>query len=233
MFEIQGNAGVGNMESSNAPSVFSLTTIADEYEGVGHVSELALLQAASIHLNAVRTGLDPADPDASNPESLLSDEDIAFHLDQARSLYNQVLDRVSGSPELALFAINARFGLAAVAESSDDFDQAREQYALAASLATDAGFAPLAQVASEMEATAGQINPPALHEESDFPRLPFEPEPLESTIEVIDDTPAGPNAPEADPGDGGDAPTGQEPALSDPPSETPSGPSEPADPSDG
>ena len=83
---------------------------------------------------------------------------------------------------LALFAINARFGLAAVAGSSDDFDQAREQYALAASLATDAGFAPLAQVASEMEATAGQINPPALHEESDFPRLPFEPEPLESTI---------------------------------------------------
>ena len=100
----QAFAELGNMESSNAPSVFSLTTIADEYEGVGHVSELALLQAASIHLNAVRTGLDPADPDASNPESLLSDEDIAFHLDQARSLYNQVLDRVSGSPELALFS---------------------------------------------------------------------------------------------------------------------------------
>ena len=75
----QAFAELGNMESSNAPSVFSLTTIADEYEGVGHVSELALLQAASIHLNAVRTGLDPADPDASNPESLLSDEDIEHY----------------------------------------------------------------------------------------------------------------------------------------------------------
>jgi hypothetical protein len=211
----QAFAELGNLESSAAPSVFSLTTMAEEYDGIGRVSELALLQAAGIHLNAVRTGLDPADPDPTNPDSILSDEDIAFHLEQAGSLYRQVADRVEGNDELALFAINAAFGRAAVAESSGDFETARAQYAQAETLASGAGYAPLATIASEMASDAGSAEGATLYETAQFPRLPFEPEPLEATTEVIEGDPAveeGADAAPTDDGDGPPAPPSDDPS---------------------
>ena len=178
-------AQLGNVESSANPSVFSLTAIADEFEGVGSVSELALLRAAEIHLNAARSGVDPSDPTVE-----LSDEDVSFHLGQAGDLYQQVADRVAGDPDRGLFAINAAFGLAAVAESKGDLDRAREKYSKAASLATQFGFDALATVATDLGETAGEASEVTLYERSALPRLPFEPEPLEATTEVVEDEPS-------------------------------------------
>jgi hypothetical protein len=211
-------AQLGSIESTPNPSVVSLTGIADEYEGVGSVAELALLRAAGIHLNAARTGIDPsADPGAGD-EAVMGEADIAFHLEQAQSLYRRVADRVSGDSSLSLFAVNAAFGLGAAAETGGDLDGAREQYAKAESLATAAGFASLAEVAKELGASVGNETSVTLYEFSAFPRLPFEPEPmsLESITEVLEangmEVPAEEQMPGGDggaddgaPGDGGAA----------------------------
>ena len=194
-------AQLGNMESSGSPSVLSLTAIAQEYSGVGSVSELATLQAADIHLNAARTGIDPTDG-----VTVLTDEDQKFHLDQAETLYQRVADMVSGKPDLELFAVNATFGLAATAESLGDLESAKSRYARAETLATEAGFVSLAKVAAELGSTLGQGADVTLYDADAFPRLPFEPEPepepaaesLETTIDVIDDAVEGPEAPEGE-----------------------------------
>ena len=192
-------AQLGNMESSGSPSVLSLTAIAEEYSGVGSVSELAMLQAADIHLNAARTGIDPTDG-----VTVVSDEDLKYHLDQAESMYQRVTDMVSGNPDLELFAVNATFGLAATAESMGDFEIAKSRYASAEKLATESGFVSLAKVAAELGETVGQGADVTLYDDDAFPTLPFEPKPepavetLETTIEVIDDAAEGPAAPEGE-----------------------------------
>lgn len=224
-------AQYGNVESAGNPSIISLTAIADEFEGVGSVTELALLQAGDIHLNAVRTGIDPADG-----ETELTDEDKAFHLDQAETLYRRVADRVSGKADYGLFAVNAAFGLAATAESRGEFETATSRYAEAASLAEKSGFASLAIVANEMGASVGTDQGARLYTTDELPRMPFEPDPvtetLDTTLEVIDDGVIGPEGPAAD-----DA-TGADPAAETPadPATAPAGdpPVEPAaDPEDG
>lgn len=184
-------AQLGNIESSSSPSVFSLTAIADEFDGVGSVAELALLRAAEIHLNAVRSGLDPNDPGVT-----LSPEDIVFHREQAGTLYQRIADRVAGDADRGLFAINAAFGLAAVAESAGEFDLATTRYADAASLATKHGYPSLATVAAELGSTVGEAREVTLYDAEQLPRMPYEPEPLEATTEVIGDTEAGPAAPD-------------------------------------
>ena len=195
-------AQLGNIESSASPSPFSLTAIADEFDGVASVSELALLRAAEIHLNAVRSGIDPTAEDITAEEAQLSEEDIAFHREQAGTYYQRVADRVAGDAGRGLFAINAAFGLAAVAESAGDLELARERYTKAESLATEHGFTPLATVAADLGSSVGEAGDVTLYEREDLPRMPFEPEPLESSIEVIDDA-VGPEAgPETDPENG-------------------------------
>ncbi len=223
-------AQLGNIESSSSPSVFSLTAIADEFDGVASVSELALLRAAEIHLNAVRSGLDPSAADASDPEAALSDDDIAFHREQAGGLYQRVASRVAGDPKRGLFAINAAFGLAAVAESAGENELAKERYAKAGSLATEFGFAPLAEVATELAESVGEAERVTLFERAQLPRLPFEPEPLEATTEVIEDE--GAEAPT--PGDGADEPNDTEPTDTEPAESEPPATDPPADtPEDG
>jgi hypothetical protein len=224
-------AQFGNVESAPNPSVISLTAIADEFEGVGSVTELALLQAGDIHLNAVRTGIDPSDG-----ETPLTDEDKAFHLDQAESLYRRVADRVAGKADAGLFAVNAAFGLAATAESRGDIETARSRYTEAATLATKAGYAPLAVVANEMGASAGEDDGARLHAADELPRMPFEPDPatqsLDTTIDVLDDGLVGPDGPAAELAPDTD-PAAESPAD---PTTAPAGdpPAEPAaDPEDG
>lgn len=191
---------LGNVESSPTPSVFALTSIADEYEGVGRVTELALLRAADLYLGAVRSGMK-----LDEPEVVLSEEDVAFYTDKARSLYQRVADRVAGNDDLTLYAVNAAFGLAATAETAGDLDLAREQYAKAESLATSSGYTSLATVAKELGAAVGTGTEARLYERDVLPRMPYEPEappqPLEATIDVIEDGAAGPELPAELPGE--------------------------------
>ena len=164
------------VESSQDPSVYSLTEIADQFEGVGSVSEIARLRAADVHLGAVRTGVDPAEP-----EKELTAEDRAYKLEQAESLYRKVLASVEGDADRALIAANAAFGLAAVFETRGSVDEAKAQYEKAKMYAERAGFAPLAEVAAELMETAGTVEEPTLYEQSQLPRLPFQEPPAAPT----------------------------------------------------
>ncbi len=178
----QAFAQLGAVEASQAPSVFSLTEIANQFEGVGSVAELARLRAADLHLEAARTGIDPADGVTE-----LSDDDRAFHLEQARGLYRQVLETVADDPDRALIAVNAAFGLGAVAETQEDQDSARTEYERAKTLAESAGFAPLAKVAQDLIEGVGAGDPAPLPSKADLPRLPFEPDP--DAAEATDQAP--------------------------------------------
>lgn len=161
-------AQLGTIESTASPSVYSLTEIADQYEGVGSVSELARLRAADVHLRAVRSGIDPADG-----ETVLSEADRDYHLDRAEGLYRRVLEKTESDANRTLIAANAAFGLAAVAETRGDADAARAGYERAKMLADRAGFAPLARVADRLASNVG-LPMPTLYGEGDLPRLPHE-----------------------------------------------------------
>ncbi len=203
----QAFAQLGAVEASQAPSVYSLIEIANQFEGVGSVAELARLRAADLHLEAARTGIDPADGVTE-----LSDDDRAFHLEQAEELYRRVLDAVADDPDRALIGVNAAFGIGAVDETRGDAGAARAGYEKAKTLAEQAGFAPLAKVADELIADLDKGAPPPLPSKADLPRLPFEPEPVEAAGPGAAE-PAGTSAgPEPE---GPEAPADEPPAVSD------------------
>lgn len=229
----QAFAQLGAVEASQAPSVYSLTEIANQFEGVGSVAELARLKAADLHLDAARTGIDPADGTTE-----LSDDDRAFHLKEAEGLYRGVLDAVADDPDRVLIAVNAAFGLGAVAETRDDTDAARSAYERARSLADSGGFEPLVKVADDLISELDEGEPVTLLSKADLPRLPFEPDPAEAVPPADDsgdaagaDQPAeGPEAPAVEKDDGSGADT-DEGAL--PPAEPPAPPPAEPEPGDG
>lgn len=207
-------AQLGAVEATQSPSIVSLTAIADEFQGVGSVAELARLKAADMHMRAVRSGVDPADD-----TTVLSDDDRKFHLEKAEGLYRSVLDAVKDDAAKALLAANAAFGLASVAESRGDADTARSEYEQAKAYASQSGYTPLASVADEMIASLSDAPPAPLPSKADLPTMPYEqtPEaaPATTPAEPGADVPATeapmPEAPGADvpvpPAEGGaDAP---------------------------
>jgi hypothetical protein len=197
----EGFAQLGALESVPNPSVYSLTEIAEQYRGAGSVPELARLKAADVHLQGVRTGLDPAD--GVTP---LSAEDRAFHLDKAEGLYRRVLDATAGDADKALIAANAAFGLAATAESRGDAPEAERAYEQAKTFAEQAGYPALARAAETMLAGMREGTAMVLYEAAQLPRMPYDPEPSEAQPEG----PAGPELPAGLP--------------TDPPAETPADP---------
>jgi len=187
--EYEAVAGVAD------PLPASLRALADTYDNVGSIAELSLLRLGDVHLAAVRRGLEPgAVLDAQgNPESeadVLDDVAREDHLDRAASAYRDVLARTAGDPAEAPLAVAAHFGLAAVAESRGDDEEARAQYENAASLARDAGLTGQPQVAeariASLDALPDAIDLPSRDE---LPVLPGFPAPDTST-----DPPAGDNA---------------------------------------
>lgn len=199
-------AQLGALESVPNPSVFSLTEIAEQYRGAGSVPELARLKAADVHLQGVRTGLDPAD--GVTP---LSAEDRAFHLEKAEGLYRRVLDATSGNADKALLAANAAFGLAATAESRGDAAAAERAYEQAKTFAELAGYPALARVAEVMLAGLREGATTVLYKASQLPRMPYDIEPEPSVA-----LPAGPEMPEDGPTDEPtDGPT-EDPPADDP-----------------
>lgn len=101
-------------------------SVAVDHEGVGAVSELALLQAADVYLGSVQTGIRPGML-ASDADSALPEEERDDMLDSADALYIKVFERASISPGFSgkPLAMSALFGRAAVAESRGDVEGAR------------------------------------------------------------------------------------------------------------
>ncbi len=106
--------------------------VAEDHAGVGAVSELARLRAGDIYLIEVDAGRDMKEPD-----QILDDAAIEERLDKAEEMYQRVLTDTRENTAMRLFAIQAHFGLAVVAEARGEFDQARSHYEDAATLAGD------------------------------------------------------------------------------------------------
>lgn len=111
----------------------TLTAVAEEHTGIRGVPELARLTAGDVLLESVYRGVVPgaeldADGRAKNPDDVLTPEKREAQLGRAAEQYQRVVDLAAGKTRLQLHAINARFGLAAVAESRGQKDEAKKQY---------------------------------------------------------------------------------------------------------
>jgi len=160
----------------------SLKAVATEYEGVRAVPVLARLAAADAYLQAARTGVKPGaalkQDGTVAPEDLLAEKDRDATLGEAQALYQQVLDKTQGDEREALHAIGAAFGLAAVAESRGQLDQAKQQYDRVVALADKGGYGAQGEIAKK-RASDLPSNPDAsrLYVKAELPTPPMPPPP--------------------------------------------------------
>jgi len=233
------------------PSPDALRRVADEYDGVESVAELARLTSADIFMDAVRMGVrtgaqvnadgsvGQVGPDGSvNAEGeLLTEEERGRYLEQARALYGAVLEATRGKPGRELLAINASFGLAAVAETRGEIDAARAQLESVAALAEELKLPAMVRLArSRIEAL--DPSAPALLARAQLPELPKPPEPeipepdastpqdptqVPPVVGGADD----PEAPREDAAPSDDAPADETPATDDGGGAPPENPDQP------
>ncbi|MEX2670475.1 MAG: tetratricopeptide repeat protein [Phycisphaeraceae bacterium] len=140
--------------------------VAQRYEHVPGLAGKAYLEAGNMLLNEAM-GLPP---EFGVEPRELTDEERQANFEQAAELYQRVIDRQHST----LQVINARFGLAAVHENLGNWDEAAEQYDLAAEDAAD--FMPaVATKAIDLKAGLDRIANPVM-----FPQAP---EPDEAAAE--------------------------------------------------
>lgn len=189
--------------SSENPSPESLMRVAEEFDGVRSVAPMARLQAADAYLQAVRVGVKPGsalNPDGTlaAPEDALTPEDRTRYLDEAAGLYQRVADSTGSNPAKALLTLEATYGLAAVAESREAYDEAQRHYERIIELADRAQFPTHAQIARDRIAALPSLAQlPTLYALSDLPPLPQPVQPQMPTLQPLEGPPPGVVIPEA------------------------------------
>jgi predicted negative regulator of RcsB-dependent stress response len=173
-----------NTRDNSTVSPQSLIAVANDFQGVKAVAPLARLAAADAYLRAVRDGVklgaavDPQTGALTNKDDVLTDADRQDYLSKGAALYQQVVDANAANSDKAALAIQGQFGLAAVAESKGDFEQAKTRYEQAASAAEKVGFTANVKVAKDRIAKLPTLaSPPKLFAEADLPKLPEPPPP--------------------------------------------------------
>lgn len=137
------------------PSPASLKTIAENYEGVRSVAELALLTTSDLYLNAFVMSAEPGaqmNPETGlpvNEDDVLDEDARNAYLSLAQQAAQQVLDLTEGKPGKELIAMQAMTRLAAIAESKREFDQAKSIYEQLKSSATQTKYLSLAAFAQQ------------------------------------------------------------------------------------
>lgn len=189
--------------ASANPNPNSLTDVADRYGDIRGVGAVARLRAADVYLGAVqkqlRIGttvkpdgtLDPAD-------GILGAGDRESYLANATQLYQRVLDETQGVEAKQLFAVSALFGLAAVAESSGNFSEAKGYYEKIIARTEGTTLEAHARVARARIADADRfVQLPTLLSKDRLPATPTMPEP---TAPVVGSSPEPLTSPEPTPG---------------------------------
>ena len=190
-----------NVEGADVPSPGALRAIAEEYEDVGSVAEITRLRLADLYIDSVRAGVavgaQPQQEGEYAEEDILSEDDETFYLSQAEDLYAGVLQSSRGENGKSLLAVNAAFGLAAVAESRGELDAARGHYETAIEIAESTGLAGLDQIARDrVEGLESLADVPRLYSMAELPRLPGDPEPQPDVQEAPAETPEAPLEPD-------------------------------------
>lgn len=222
--------------AGESPSPEALQQIAEDYRDVPGVSDLAALAAADAHLRMVIAGVKPTatlNPDGTlaSPDDALTADERAAHLDRAQGLYARVLDDSKGNPARLLRAVQSLYGLAAVAESRGQNDQAKARYEELAALTESTEFVIHARIARERAAALDQPGKPLLSKK-ELAWL-FPPEPPAAAPAPVSAEPVGPPQPAptpeapAQPAPGASEPTPAQPAPTDP---APAQPTPPANP---
>ncbi len=158
------------------PTPETLLDIADRHGGARGVPTMARLQAADLYLESVRLGLVPGatvgeDGSVLTEDDLLSEDQKAWSLDQADMLYGQVFDASFEKVGTVIFAIDAAFGKAAVAESRFDRDGARQWYEQVIGLGEAHAYDEAVAYARERIAALDELTTmPVLYARADLPQ---------------------------------------------------------------
>ena len=215
----------------------SLRAIAENYDSVPAVRDMARLDAGDAYLRAAISGVKPGavvdlQGEVENEEDLIAADERDWWYGQAQEMYQAVWDATGEESGRPMTSIGAAFGLGSIAESRGDLDAAGEWYATAGRVAESAklpNFVSLAeQRSSEMVAVADRpvlissVNLPTPPENEldrirrefnrqSMPDLDMEPLEIPDVFGELG----------GDADDAGDEPAPAGPALPEAPSETP------------
>ncbi|MBL8888088.1 MAG: hypothetical protein JNK16_15635 [Phycisphaerales bacterium] len=137
------------------PSPDSLKEVAIEFNGVGSVGELARLKAADAYMRSVMRGVKPGaevNPDGTSKSisDEMTPEDREKFLSLAAEHYQTVVDATKGVANKESLYIGALFGLASVAESRGEAENAKKYYEQIRSASAGVpGFAEFETIASK------------------------------------------------------------------------------------
>lgn len=171
-----------SLMTAQNPSPESLKAVADEFSGIRAVPHLARLRAADIYLEAARRGVRPGanfagDGGLQDPSDVLGDEDRQRMLNEAQSLYSNVLAETERRSAQSLHALGAAYGLAAVAECRGDATAAKAGYERVSTIARASGLTAHVQIADKRIAALGDLAMPRLYDTAELPKLPWAIEP--------------------------------------------------------
>lgn len=152
----------------DAQNPTNLVAVANDNKSRGGLPLLARLGAADLHLDAFRSGIPVGTKmgpmgDLPAETKFLTDEQRQAELAKAEEQYKAVLDNASSATGQRLAAVNALFGLSAVAESKGNVEGARGYYTQALGIAKALGLKELEAAAQKRLDTLDSVkNPPRL-----------------------------------------------------------------------
>lgn len=172
-----------NQSSMTAnPSPSALKAVAEDFGDVRGIGILANLDAADAYLRAVRVGVKPGatvlpDGTVENKDDVLTDQDRTTFLSEAESLYNKVV--TSAKPDQTVLAVSGLYGLAAVAESRQEFDKAKGYYEQVVAKAQNTPYELQAAVAKKRIDDLSKLSQlPKLYTQAELPKIKgVDPEP--------------------------------------------------------
>ena len=134
----------------------SFEDVAQRYADVPGLPQQAMRAAADIWLKSVQNGTVLGDEQAAQ---VLNDEQRLDYLERAGTIYHTLANADDGSLAMTLYTVSAMQGIAVVAESTGDIDEATRWYDDAARRA-EFFYPELARRIRERAATAGEYAEP-------------------------------------------------------------------------
>lgn len=156
----------------------SLRAIAESYDSVPAVRDMARLDAGDAYLRAAIAGVKPGavvdqQGAVENEEDLIAADERDWWFGQAQEMYQAVWDATGEASARPITAIGAAFGLASVAESRGDLDAAGEWYATAGRMAESAELSNFVRLAEQRSsAMVAVADRPVLFASADLPEPP-------------------------------------------------------------
>ena len=218
----------------NTVSADSLGQIAEDYGDVRAVPHLARLRQGDLYMDSVRRRVRllaelNQDGSLATEEDALTEEDRAAYLRQARNAYRQVVDGTSGNKSQIMLHVSGLYGLAAVAESEEQWEDARARYQQVVDAVTGTAFESQAEVAAGRIASLEELSQQevTIYLASNLPSAAPPPsvspgeQPVDpGTAGPVPPLGAQPGPPTPTSGEGGEPPAG-DPASGDPASGDP------------